>query len=84
MEECGELAQAVNKMWKVKKRFANTSGKTIKECEAESNLISEMADVSIMISQLQELLEISNDDIAEEVNFKLDREVERIQKEQVK
>ena len=81
MEECGELAQAVNKMWKVKKRFANVSGKTIKECEAENNLISEMADVSIMISQLQELLGIDNDDIAEEVDFKLDREIERIQKE---
>lgn len=81
MEECGELTQAVNKMWRVKKRYASISGKTIKECEAENNLIGEMADISIMIAQLQELLGISNDSIADEIDFKLDREIERIQKE---
>lgn len=81
MEECGELTQAVNKMWRAKKRYACVSGKTLKECEAENNLVGEMADISIMIAQLQELLEISNDRIAEEVDFKLDREIERIKKE---
>lgn len=82
MEECGELTQAVNKMWRVKKHCACISRKTLQECEVENNLVGEIADISIMIAQMQELLGIGNARIAEEIEFKLDREIERIKKEQ--
>ena len=81
MEECGELTQAVNKMWRVKKRYACVSGKTLQECEAENNLIEEIADVSIMIIQIQEMLGIGYERITEEIEFKLDREIAKINKE---
>ena len=84
MEECGELAQAANKMWRTTKEFVCGDGKSTEFIAAEKNLISEMADVSIMIAQIQELLGISNDQIADQVEIKLNREIERIQKEQVK
>ena len=81
MEECGELAQAANKMWRATKGIARNPIRPLKVVEAEQNLISEIADVSIMIAQLQEILGISNDRIADEVDFKLDREIAKINKE---
>jgi len=77
MEECGELAHAANKMWRV---LDSDSGKVKEIIEAKHNLIKKMADVSIMIAQLQELLEVSDKRLVNEMNLKLDREIERIQK----
>ncbi len=81
MEECGELSQAVNKVWRSVKGFVKGSGKSIEVVEAEANLIEEMADVSVMIMQLQELLGISNSRLKDAIEFKLDREIQKIHNE---
>lgn len=80
MEECGELAQATNKVWRLTKELSTDSSKAVEYVIAENNLVEEMADVSIMIAQIQEILGISNERITEQVDIKLDREIKRIQK----
>lgn len=81
MEECGELSQAVNKVWRSVKGFVKGSGKSTEVVEAEANLVEEMADVSVMIMQLQELLGISNSRLKDAIEFKLDREIQKIHNE---
>ncbi len=84
MEECGELAQAANKMWRATKEFVCGDGKSTEVISAENNLVEEMADVWVMIWQLQELLGISNKKLSDTMDIKLDREIDRIKKEQEK
>lgn len=81
MEECGELAQATNKVWRSIKGFVTGSEKSVEVVAAESNLVEEMADVTIMIMQLQELLGISDRKLTDAIEFKLDREIKKINKE---
>lgn len=80
MEECGELAQATNKVWRLTKELSTDPGKAKEYVTSENNLVEEMADVSIMIAQIQEILGISNEKVTEQVDVKLNREIERIQK----
>lgn len=80
MEECGELAQATNKVWRLTKELSTDPGKAKEYVTSENNLVEEMADVSIMIAQIQEILGISNERVTEQVDVKLNREIERIQK----
>ena len=81
MEECGELAQITNKVWRLTKELLNNHEKALDYVKAEDNLVGEIADVSIMIAQIQELLGISDARIVDMVDFKLKREIERIKKE---
>lgn len=69
MEECAELIQAINKCL----RYPDDGFKV-------SNLIEEIADVKIMLFQLQEIFEINNSTIDYFINFKADRENKRIAK----
>jgi NTP pyrophosphatase (non-canonical NTP hydrolase) len=80
MEECGELAQATNKVWRLAKELSTDPSKAKEYVTSENNLVEEMADVSIMIAQIQEILGISNERVTEQVDVKLNREIERIQK----
>jgi hypothetical protein len=47
-----------------------------------SNLIDEMSDTLIMIEQLRQLYMISEFEIRQRIDFKLNRQLERIQSEQ--
>lgn len=84
MEECGELTQAVNKVWRLTKELVTDDDVAIDYDIAEQNLVGEIADVSIMIAQIQEILGISDGKVMVQVDIKLDREIERIKKEQEK
>lgn len=81
MEECGELAQATNKVWRLTKELSTNPSKAREYVTAENNLVEEIADVSIMVAQVQELLGISDERVMEQVDIKLDREIKRIQSE---
>ena len=76
MEECAELIQAINKLWRA--RRAKSSEKSI---VAENNLVDEIADVQIMLWQMQYLLEIPECEVQREINSKLDRQMQRIKEE---
>lgn len=81
-EEVGELIVAVNKAYRLKK---------IKVCpffdevamerkNAFNNVIEEISDVTIMIQQIKYLLQISDTDIEQIIDQKLNRQLERIEK----
>lgn len=65
-EECSELA--------VEASHSARKGTTVK-------IIEEMADVEIMIEQIIYLAKIDKCDIQDCINFKLDRQMKRIEKE---
>ncbi len=71
-EEAAEMIQAVNKYYRSTNKLGFKSG------EAADNLVEEMADVIIMI--IQELMFQNTDPelLAELINLKLDRQLERI------
>ena len=62
MEECSELIQAISKC----KRYGCID-------KYRENLIEEIADVLIIINELQLIYDISNDDIENIKNTKMDR-----------
>ena len=66
-EECSELA--------VEASHSARKGTTVK-------IIEEMADVQIMIEQIIYLARIDRCDIQDCINFKLDRQMKRIEKEE--
>ena len=76
IEEMAELTQAINKLWRVCGNGQKTE-KSNRECM--DNLVEEMADVQIMLWQMEYLL------LAQEVNQmitqKLNRQLERIKEE---
>jgi len=77
IEEFAELTQAINKFWRAKENLFKT-GKARELVEAERNVAEEIADVVIMIAQLQELLGIDDERVMGIVDMKLDREIMRI------
>ena len=62
MEECSELIQAISKC----KRYGFVD-------KHRDNLIEEIADVLIVINELQLIYDISNDDIENIKKYKIDR-----------
>ena len=66
-EECSELA--------VEASHSARKGTTVK-------IIEEMADVQIMIEQIIYLAKIDKCDIEDCINFKLDRQMKRMEKEE--
>ena len=68
MEECGELIQAINKML----RYPDDE---IKRLE----LIEEISDVLIMITQLKIIFDIEQSEIKRMMNYKKSRLVQRYQ-----
>lgn len=66
MEECGELIQAINKML----RYPDDEVKRIE-------LIEEISDVLIMITQLKIIFDIEQSEIRRMMNYKKSRLVQR-------
>lgn len=80
-EEMAELTQAINKYWRKQLLCGQNE---IYEVEIgnpeEKAIIEEIADVEICISQLKYLLCIKDADINEIIEQKLNRQLERIEK----
>ena len=81
-EEVGELIVAVNKAYRLQKInvcpfFDDVA---IERRNVFKNVIEEIADVTIMLEQIKYLLQISNTDIDEIIEYKLNRQLERIEK----
>ena len=74
IEEMSELTQAINKAWR--KRYDDFEERT----KAFKNIREEICDVEIMLSQIKYLLEISDTEINEIIEQKLNRQLERIEK----
>ena len=70
-EECAELIQAISKM-----RRAMDAGKD--DSEAYYNLVEEMADVLVVLEQLQEMYDIPDTEIQSMVFKKCRRQEARI------
>jgi NTP pyrophosphatase (non-canonical NTP hydrolase) len=70
MEECGELVQAGNKIL----RYPDNH-------EARDNLLEEMVDVSIMISQIRSLYNYSESEWDEMEQYKVNRGKKRFMKD---
>ena len=68
MEECAELMQAISKV----KRYGFVG-------EYKDNLIEEIADVNIVVLELMMIFDISNDDIAEFIDSKIQRIKSRLE-----
>lgn len=71
MEECGELIQAVNKML----RYPN-------DVQVRDNLVGELADVSIMIEQMLEVFDVSEDELVKKMVEKNVRILNRIREQE--
>ena len=70
MEECCELALEASH--------------SVREKGLRVNLISEIADVDIMIDQIRYLFDIADEDIEEVKREKIERQLDRIAKEKIK
>ena len=71
MEECGELIQAVNKFHRKPTK------------QTRSDLIGEMADVTVMIKQLQAIHNITDGELECMIKYKLERQMRRIEGEKI-
>lgn len=77
IEEMAELIQAINKWWRVCGNGQKTE-KSIRDCR--DNLVEEMADVQIMLWQMEYLL-LSGQEVNQMIEKKLDRQLERVKRE---
>ena len=73
VEEMAELMQAISKYL----RIENGSCSDAAQKEAINNIAAEMADVYVMLEQLQLMLNIKNGDIQAVIDKKLNRQFER-------
>lgn len=73
IEEMAELTQAINKAWRMGNDFDNL-------LVQKRNIKEEIADVTIMLEQIKYLLQISDTDIDQIIEQKLNRQLERIEK----
>ena len=77
IEECAELTQAVNKLWRLEQKQNRTITQDIDLTFAKENLIEELADVSIMVEQMLYLLDCKSDFEIEKAK-KIKRQLGRI------
>jgi NTP pyrophosphatase (non-canonical NTP hydrolase) len=82
LEECAELIVAVNKAYRLKKSnvcpFFDEMAIEMKN--AFNNVVEEIADVTIMLEQIKYLLKLNDNDIELFIDQKLNRQLERIEK----
>lgn len=79
IEEMAELTQAINKFWRKQLKYGKADLSDVElATQEELNLLEEMADVQIMLWQLEHLLIADLNPIIQQ---KLDRQMERIEKE---
>lgn len=77
IEEMAELMQAINKLWR-SIGHGQLTEKSFKECL--ENLTEEMADMQIMLWQMEYLL-LSGQEVNQMIEKKLDRQLKRIEEE---
>ena len=81
IEEMAELTKALNKFWRKnllcgEVKLTPELLERLKETEEFENIVEEVADVQIMLNQIIYLLDM---DISEMMDFKLQRQMERIE-----
>ena len=74
-EECAELIVAVNKAYRFDKNWNIKDGIW---CETIRSIAEEIADVEVMLIQLKYLLNITDADIHKIKEYKVNRQIERI------
>lgn len=82
IEEMAELTVAINKIWRLEQtqnseKFCLTFY-NLSMWKRKNELTEEIADVTIMLEQIKYLLQISDSDINEIIEQKLNRQLERI------
>ena len=75
VEEMAELMQAISKYLRI--TYSGCSDVARKQKERINNIAAEMADVYVMLEQLQLMLNIKNADIQSVIDKKLNRQFER-------
>lgn len=81
IEEMAELTQAINKLWRTELKCGEKELYEISTSSVEyRNLIEEIADVRIVLEQLESFL-YADEKILEIMDYKLERQVERIRME---
>lgn len=85
IEEMAELTQAINKFWR---KQLNCGEKPLNNVPfgtmEENNIDEELVDVYIMILQMKYLHKISDSDFENGVEYKLDRQLRRMEEESCK
>lgn len=79
IEECSELQKAICK-WHRERGDSLRSESS--DCQERTAIIDELADVIIMAKQLSYLLS-AEDEVSEQIEFKLDRQLRRMEEENV-
>lgn len=82
IEECAELTQAVNKLWRLEQMENRTVSQDIDLSFAKEHLVEELADVQIMIEQMVYMLNCEYDFNNEKLR-KIKRQLERMTAKQV-
>lgn len=79
IEECSELQKAICK-WHRERGDSLRSESS--DCDERTAIIDELADVIIMAKQISYLL-YAEDGVSEQIEFKLDRQLRRMEEENV-
>lgn len=82
VEEMAELMQAISKYLRIDNSGCDDVSQI--EKEAINNIAAEMADVYVMMEQLQLMLNIKSADIQAVINKKLNRQFERNRQERLR
>jgi NTP pyrophosphatase (non-canonical NTP hydrolase) len=80
IEEMAELTQAINKLWRNRLDLPLITVDDVNRQSPEFiNLKEEIADVQIMLWQMEKLLKLGNEEMKEVIKKKIDREKSRIE-----
>ena len=79
IEECSELQKAICKWHRKHGDYLRSESS---ECDERTDIIDELADVIIMAKQITYLLS-AEDEVSEQIVFKLDRQLRRMEEENV-
>ena len=86
IEEMAELTQALNKLWRAEQGYINEyydgykKGAAVKICR--ESVIEETADVMICLKELKYILGVSDEEIKQYIDIKLNRQLERMEREE--
>ena len=80
IEEMSELVQAINKFWRKNLEYGKIDFNIVEDSSEKNQIIEEIADVIVMITQISILLD-ADEDIITIMKNKIDRQLERINKE---
>lgn len=77
MEECSELAVAANKVIRTHKKPSTIDERK----DARNHVLEEMGDVAVVMNQIMAFLDITQRELVEAMERKVDRTWQRIQEE---